>query len=284
MTDASALRVIAGGLHRPEGVCVAPDGTVYVSDQLALIARIEPDGSSTPIGQGGVEPNGLAVDDRGRVVVADYGDSAGLVRVDLHTGTVDLHIAEVDGRVIRRANHPAIDARGRIWCTCSTMADDPFAAVLDGTADGFLFVVDADGGSARIVADGFCFANGLTFSRDGNWLYVAESGARRVSRAVVNAGNATVGTFEPYGQPLGGLPDGVIVDGVGRVWVSLVFERHAVVRIAEDESLTTIVEDLEGTILRNPTNLAFGRPDASELLIVSADQGQLFGLSLDANA
>ena len=272
MISVADLSLVASNLERPEGICMAPDGGFFVSDRTALIRHVSQDGSQRLIGSGGVAPNGLALDHEGHVLVADYGDGAGLVRVDPSDGTRSLTVRRVEGRSVRRANHPAVDGEGRIWCTQSTDSDDDVAAVLEGRADGFLFVVNPDG-SSHLARDGLCFPNGIAFALDGRSVFVAESGARRISRAEVLPG-ARLGKPEPYGPALAGVPDGIAVDAAGDVWVSLVFERHAVVTIAPSGAVDAVVEDHDATVLRNPTNIAFD--DRGNLLITSADTGSVF--------
>jgi gluconolactonase len=271
-TPVGDLALVADGLHRPEGICFSPDGSLWVSDERALVARVDESGRAHPVGEGGVAPNGLAVDHQGRILVADYGEDAGLVRVDPVSGRVDLRVNEVEGRPVRRANHPAVDDAGRIWCTCSTLLDDDLTAVQEGVTDGYVFVVDGTG-AAHVVADGLAFANGLAFSPDGRWLYVAESGAERIRRAPVRG--SSLGAFEQVGPSLGAVPDGVAVDSAGSVWVTLVFQRNAVVVIDPDGAMRTAVEDEGGLTLRTPTNIAFGGPDRADLYITSADTGRV---------
>jgi gluconolactonase len=278
LPDLAALEVVAEGLQRPEGICVAAGGALWLSSETGLLTRLGPAGERTDIGSGGVAPNGLALDHHERVLVADYGDGAGLLRFDPRIEAIDLRITVVDGLPVRRANHPAVDRAGLVWCTCSTLLEDDLAAVTEGVADGYIFVVD-DEGSSRVVADGLRFANGLAFSPDGDWLYVAESGARQVSRARVS--QDALGAFERFGPDLGAVPDGVAVDSTGAVWVTLVFQRNAVVRIEPSGEVTTVVEDVSGTVLRTPTNIAFGSDQTRSLYITSADSGRVLRMATD---
>lgn len=255
--DLAAVETFITGVRRPEGVAVAADGTVWCGDAGGLVACRRPGGDVVRVGRSGVEPNGITLDHDGRLLVADYGDCAGLLRFDPVTEAVDLRVREVDGRPVRRANHAAIDPTGRIWCTSSTAGDDDVRAVLDGHDDGFLFTADADGTGARIVSTGLHFPNGLAFGADGSALYVAESGTRRLSRLAVDGG--LVVDVAPFGPDLGGVPDGVAVDADRNVWVTLVFQRKAVVVLSPDgRDVTTVLEDPDGSVLGNPTNLAFG--------------------------
>ena len=174
------FRPVGSGLERPEGICVDSNGILWAADRKTLLARIAMDGSVLRFGQGGAMPNGL-VDQEGRILIAEY-EHGTLRRFDPVTQTTGILLTEVGGRKISRANYPAIDPEGRIWCTSSTAMADDLAALRTKADDGFVFVLEADG-SSRIVAEGLHFANGLAFSRDFQWLYIVESSTRRIVRA-----------------------------------------------------------------------------------------------------
>jgi gluconolactonase len=262
--------VLASGLRRPEGVCVDRSGGVWVSDQGGLLCAVRPDGSVVRFGSGGVEPNGLAVDALGRIVVADYG-GGGVLRYDPAADATVVLVDAADGVggvPVLRANHPAIDGDGRIWCTNSTNLADDVAAVLEGCDDGFVFVVEPGGSGSRIVADGLAFPNGLALSPDGRWLYAALSAAHCLVRAPVLGGDS-LGPLQQFGPDLGAVPDGVAVDADGSVWVTLVFQRRALVVLAPDGTPATVADDFDG----NPTNVVL-TPTA--VYVSSADANTLW--------
>ena len=257
------------GLERPEGICVDADGQLWAADRKSLIARVTGFETVECFGSGGAIPNGLAVDQRGRIVIAEYGQGS-LRRFDPQTCMTELLLTEVRGRKISRANYPAIDPEGRIWCTSSTAMEDDLAALHNKIDDGFVFTLDSVG-VTRVVAEGLHFANGLAFSRDFEWLYVVESSTKRIVRGSVLPGGR-LGVFENFGPELDATPDGIAFDEDQNLWVTLLIERNALVVIDRSAAVHTVVEDPTGRVLGRPTNVSFGGSDMRDLFVGSLDR------------
>lgn len=85
--------------------------------------------------------------------------------------------------------------------------------------DDYIAVIDDHG--ARIVVDGLCGTNELRFDPSGQWLYVAETTARHITRFRVESDRLT--EREIYGPAnLGGFCDGIAFDAYGDLWTTLV--------------------------------------------------------------
>jgi len=123
----------------------------------------------------------------------------------------------------------AVAADGAIWFT------DPSYGVLQGfrprsVAADRVWRLDPETGEAAIVAESLDKPNGLAFSPDESTLYVGDSGAihgpgdydpdrpRRVLAFDV-AGDRLTGE-RLFADEIPGFPDGLKVDGDGRVYVS----------------------------------------------------------------
>jgi gluconolactonase len=256
-------------LQRPEGVCVAPDGAVWASDQNRIVSRIDVQtGDVRGVGGACDRPNGIAFDRGGRLWVPDVGADE-LIEVDPGSWTVTSRVTEIDGVAFSRPNYIVVDRSDRLWVTCSTRQRDFVAAAQGQVADGYVVVVSADRRRARVAADGLLFANGAALTADGITLYVAETTGQRLVRGRIDRDDLVL---EPFGPALGGSPDGVAVDIHGGVWVTLVNPRQAIVRIdPAGTGMESVVEGAPGSALGHPTNVAFGGPDGTRLFVGSLD-------------
>ena len=265
----TAFDTVGDLLARPEGICADGEGTVWAADRNTFIARIGSDGSTVRYGSGGSTPNGVAVDRNGIIWIAEY-QHGGLVRFDPQTAILKTVVTEVAGRKTSRANYPALDPEGRVWCTCSTHWADDLAALRQQVDDGFVFVLEQDG-STRVVAEGLHFANGLAFSKDFKWLYIVESSTRRIVRAPVRDGG-TLGRVENFGPVLEATPDGIGFDEDENLWITLLIEKSALVVLDRSADLHTVIEDPQDSVLGRPTNVSFGGADMCDLYVGSLDR------------
>jgi len=281
----SSVRKLGIGLQRPEDVVVSRDGRIWAADQLSACAEILRDGSLRRIGNAGGAPNGINIDLQGRIIIANFFDGP-VQRLDTETGEVTTVCSEVDGVRLAHSNYPQIDRRGNIWCTNSTDAD-PWELALDGRADGFLFRIAPDG-SARILADGIQFANGIALDADESHICVCQTTGCNVLR-YENRADGSVGPPRQYGPVLGaripegaagvslpppellstlGLTDGCGFDVEGNLWVTLVTS-HRIVAIRPSGEVVTMLEDPSGEVMNHPTNVTWGGPDMRDLYIGS---------------
>ena len=203
--------VIGGVLHRstPAGTEGATAGawydeTVSVGDVLGA-AALRTDGGLV-----------AAVDSSFRLLDADGRDDADPVVVDLPAG--------------QRFNDAACDPAGRLLAgTTSTVGQ---------VGAGLLWSL-APSGQVRVLLEAVTESNGLDWSSDGTILYFVDSGEPVVRRYAYD-----VGTGELRGRltdlavlgPDEGVPDGLVVDSEGAVWVAL-WEGGAVRRYAPDGDL-----------------------------------------------
>ena len=263
----ASLEKVGIGLGRPEDVVVGRDGRVWASDQASACAEIRADGTLRRVGKAGGAPNGINMDARGRIVIANFGlgtaPTGPLQRLDPATGTVDILCGAIDGKPLVASNYPIVDR----------------ARSEHGLADGFVYRVGPDG-RAELIASGFTFANGLALDADESHLYGCQTMGRNVVRLPIRADGA-LGASEPYGPVLGepafpratpdqrsrfGATDGCGFDAEGNLWVTLVLA-NKVVAITPARDVVTVIHDPTGELMSWPTNVSWGGRDMRDLYI-----------------
>lgn len=254
--DVSDIRYVGAGLERPECILAEPDGTLWSADGRGGVVRIAPDGSQELILQSTVAPNdkvsfedryvntmgslpnGLAFDADGNFLIANFGtDALELMARDGRTRTL---VDAIEGKPVGKANFVTRDSRGRLWLTVTTRTVPWTRHVETMSHDGYIAVIDEKG--VRIVADGLCGTNELRFDPAENYLYVAETTARRISRFRVLPGGA-LGARETYGPDnVGGFCDGIAFDTHGNLWSTLIMADR-LIAITPEGNLLTLLDD-----------------------------------------
>jgi sugar lactone lactonase YvrE len=301
--DTAQLRVVASGLHRPECVLATAKGELHTADwgggvavsvpgqpgKARLISGALPTSNSSanhtphPATQRATRPNGICITQRGTWLFADLGETEGGIFELFADGRITPFITHVEGSPLPPSNFVIEDAQGRTWFTVSTRLVPRSRAWNRTVADGFIGVHDGRG--TRVVADGLGYTNEIAFSPDGEWLYVNETYARRVSRFALRS-DASLGPKETVAElGPGNFPDGIVFDSEGNAWVTcIVGNRVLVIRPngeiqvvldSADPAYVTAFEEkyLAGTLappdtaqcgtspLGNISSLAFGGAD-----------------------
>ena len=151
-----------------------------------------------------------------------------------------------------------------------------------GADDGSVFRPDPDG-TVRVLTEGIRFANGIAMDHDERHLFVCETTGCDVLRYPI-ADDGSLGEPEQYGPTLGldipampdqrplpvewrsrlGLTDGCAFDIEGNLWVTLVMANR-VVAITPGGDVVTMLDDPEGQLMRNPTNVSRGGEELRDL-------------------
>jgi len=247
------LAYVGEGLERPECILAERDGTLWSADARGGMMRIDPDGSQTLILQKGLAantaasfedrlvntmgslPNGLAFDEKGAVLIANFGTDR-LERMS-RTGETEVLLDQIDGLPIGKANFVTRDSKGRLWLTVTTRMVPWTDHVKTMSRDGYIALIDENG--ARIVADNLCGTNELRFDPKEEWLYVAETTARHITRLRVSGDSLT--NRETYGPAnLGGFCDGIAFDAYGNLWTTLIMADRLVAITPEGDLLTIL--------------------------------------------
>jgi large repetitive protein len=168
-------------------------GNVYVAatfDRVGPIEEIPPKGAMVRIGKGFYIPQGVAVDSKGNVYVADTGNN--LAKVVRTNGRIT--------RVGKKLNIPsdvAVDKLGNVY--------------VSNTFDNAVEKVSPKGGTT-VVGSGFNHPEGLAVDGAGD-VFVADTGNNAVKEVLPDGTIQTIGTgFNA--------PSGVALDSKGDVFVA----------------------------------------------------------------
>lgn len=239
------LTFTGSGLHRPECVLATARGNIYSADWKGGVSCLRPDGTVELIlaekPDIDLKPNGIALCPDGSFLLANIGDDGGLYRLQ-RNGDLAAELTVVDGIQLPPSNFVMIDNKNRIWLTVSTRHRPRALAYRPDVADGFIVLLDA--GGARIVADKLGYTNEVQFDSTGEWLYVNETFARRLSRFRVLA-DGTLRDRETVAEfGVGTYPDGLTFDAEGGIWITSIVSNR-VIRISPGGDQQLILEDAD---------------------------------------
>ena len=255
--DPAAIRRIGHDLNRPECILAERDGSLWTADARGGVVHIAPDGAQRLILQetgaaaggaaagatddllSGTLPNGLAFAANGDVLVSNFGTDR-LERMT-RSGHTSVVLDSIDGQPLGKVNFVLRDSKDRIWFTVSTKVNPWSEAISTSLADGYVVLVDEKG--PRIVADGFRFTNEIRLDAKEEWLYVAETTGKCVTRLRVRL-DGSLTDRETYGPSnLGaGLIDGIAFDAFGNLWATMIFADR-LVAITPEGDLLALLDD-----------------------------------------
>jgi gluconolactonase len=282
----ATIEKLAGGFIFTEGPVWVPDGSLLFSDPNAnTIYRWTPDGQvsvfRTKSGYAGADvaeygqpgSNGITLDAEGRVTINEHGNRR-VVRIE-KTGAVTVLADRFEGKRLNSPNDLVYRSDGALFFT-----DPPFGlpkAFGDRRKElPFSGVFSLKDGALRVVAKDLSGPNGLAFSPDERYLYVANWDEKKkvVMRYPVNL-DATLGTgelfFDMTAAPGDDALDGVKVDVRGNVYVS--GPGGLWILSPEGRHLGTIVGP------EHPHNLAWGGEDGRTLYLTA--QSGLYRIRLN---
>jgi gluconolactonase len=172
--------------------------------------------------------NGNTVDRQGRLVTCEHG--ARRVTRTEHDGSITVLADKYDGKRLNSPNDVVVKSDGSIWFT-----DPPYGILFD--YEGHLSKMEQDGAHVyRIdgttnaltrVATDFEKPNGLAFSPDEKYLYIADTGIthkvngpKHIRRFDMSADGTKLGKNHIFAESSVGLFDGFRIDSDGRIWTS----------------------------------------------------------------
>jgi sugar lactone lactonase YvrE len=142
----------------------------------------------------------------GRLLVTGHG----LNRIE-PDGSMVPH-ADMSGVGVDRFNEIVVDGRGNVYVNGGTDFHPG-----EGEAPGIIALVTPDG-SARRVAEGIAFPNGMAVTPDNSTLIIAESFAGRLTAFDI-ADDGGLSNRRVWADGVG--PDGICIDAEGAVWTGV---------------------------------------------------------------
>ncbi|WP_417434619.1 SMP-30/gluconolactonase/LRE family protein [Hoeflea sp.] len=187
----------------------------------------ETDGSVSVFEQPCRHQNGHTTDLQGRLVSCEHGGRA-VSRIE-HDGSLTVIAESFDGKKLNSPNDVVVKSDGSIWFSDPTYGIDSdyegHAAPSEiGASQVYRIAPD---GTVSVVVSDLVQPNGLAFSPDEAFLYVADTGRThvpectpKIRRYPVAADGAGVGPGADFAVSDCGLFDGFRVDVSGNVWSS----------------------------------------------------------------
>ncbi len=185
----------------------------------------ETDGSVSVFRQPSLNSNGNTVDREGRLISCEHlGRKVSRTEID---GSITVIADRYRGKRFNSPNDAVVKSDGSVWFT-----DPPYGILIDyegGRAKSeiganHVYRVDPNG-TVSIAADDFDKPNGIAFSPDEKFLYVADTGAshrpggpkhiRKIAVHGKKLGKSTV-----FADCTAGMFDGFRLDSEGRIWTS----------------------------------------------------------------
>ena len=240
----------------------------------------ESDGSVSVFRQPSNNANGNTVDNEGRLVSCEH--LARRVTRTEHDGSITVIADRFEGKCLNSPNDVVVKSDGTIWFTDPTygiMTDyegDRAEPELDGC---HVYRVDPRSGAIRQLTEDFVKPNGLAFSPDERFLYIADTGVTHKAGGPAHIRRFEVGNDgrlsggEVFAECTAGVFDGFRLDAEGRIWSSAADGVHCI--------------DPDGTVIgriRIPemvANVTFGGAKRNRLFICGTTS--LYSIMLAVN-
>ena len=229
----------------PEHIAMGPDGKLYTTVESGRILRMQPDGSQQEVfAQTGGRVLGFDFDARGHLIAADAVKGLLSIAPDKSIQLLTDKVA-VNGQPdpIRYADAVVVAQNGKMYLSDASTRFAPkdwggtFEAsvldILEQASTGRVIEYDPATRTARVVARGISFANGVALSQDEKHLFVNETGKYRVWKIAVDANDLDIAQPSPQARVLldnlPGYPDNLMRGQGGKVWLGFAKPRGAAI-------------------------------------------------------
>ena len=272
---------VAGPYGFTEGPAWDGETLLFTDISTSRVMRYDPaSGECATFRSDTNEANGLMFDKDGNLYACEgstlFTDGEGGRRVARYNadGTTTAVAEEFDGKRLNSPNDLAFDAQGRLWFTDPRYGDETDDLELDHRS---VYRLDPQGdGSweiARVTYD-TTSPNGLLVSRDGKWLYVAQSAygdnnPRELRRYPVNDDGST-GACEVLHNfyPHRGI-DGMCWDSDGNIIATAGWQQSGPGPMLYVFAPNGRVLETHPVPMDQPTNCTFGDTDLQTLYVTA---------------
>ena len=224
------LELIWTGARWCEGPAYFPAGKYVVWSDIPndrVMRWDETDGSVSVFEQPCRYQNGHTSDREGRLVSCEHG-SRSVRRVE-HDGSLTVLADNFEGRKLNSPNDVVVKSDGSVWFSDPTYgidSDYEGHAAPSEIGASLVYRLDSDGTITTVVSD-LVQPNGLAFSPDERFLYVADTGhthvpdcTPKIRRYEVADDGKSLGPGTDLALSDCGLFDGFRVDTAGNIWSS----------------------------------------------------------------
>jgi sugar lactone lactonase YvrE len=244
------MEMFGSGLDHSEGICLAPDGNLYVGGEAGQLYRVDPDGAVVELLTTGGFLLGLAADRESRIYAIDLTAKC-VWRIDPRDSSKEIW-AEGFGV----PNWGAFDSDGNYFISDSGGW---------GASDGKIWRI-SPGGKPEVWSSESCnFPNGLALSPDCSHLYVLESLPAALVEIPIEA-DGSAGSRRLLCDMGVSVPDGVALAEDGSFYIAC-YRPDAIFRWHPADGLTVFAEDPRGTVLSAPTNAVFTGPRRDVIVV-----------------
>jgi sugar lactone lactonase YvrE len=225
----------------PEHIAFGKDGKLYTTVLSGNILRMNADGSGQEVfANTGGRVLGFDFDAAGNLIAADA--VKGLLSI-APDGKVIVLADKVGNDPIRYADAVVVAQSGKMYLSDASTRFAPkdwggtFEAsvldILEQASTGRVIEYDPATRTARVVARGISFANGVALSQDEKHLFVNETGKYRVWKIAVDANDLDIAQPSPQARVLldnlPGYPDNLMRGQGGKVWLGFAKPRGAAI-------------------------------------------------------
>jgi sugar lactone lactonase YvrE len=215
-------------VNAPEDIAFDSLGRIYTGTKEGKIIRITLKANNQEIIETfaaipGTHPLGLRFDSQENLIVA--GGKKGLLSVTPQGKVISL-VTEAEGIPIHFADDLDIASDGTIYFSDASTkfneVDSPYGwpyDLLEAKPYGRLISYNPKTETTKVLLKDLYFANGVTLPRNEESVLVVESFRYRITRYWLKGAKA--GTWDYFAENLPGIPDGIMSDRRGKIWIAM---------------------------------------------------------------